>query len=285
MSKFRHSTLTVKSFDGNQLAGQSWLPENGALKHILVISHGLGEHSGRYTHVGEMFAAKGIGVYACDHRGHGNSFGKRGHIMSWSDYTRDLSLVEQFVREKHPDIPLALWGHSMGSLIALRFVETFPDNRFKALVVTGAPLELMVAVPAIKAKLGNFMSSVWPGLSLSNELDPSGVSRDADVVKKYIDDPLVHDRVSARWFTEFTAARGAVGGDVLKIKMPTLVMHGTADKMTDHIGSEKFHRLLDLPDTKKKYVAYKDWYHELHNEPEQQKPLDEISGWITKHCV
>ena len=175
-------------------------------KARMIIIHGLGEHSGRYLNVINRLVPKGISIFAPDFRGHGKSDGKRGHVLSFDDYLEDLySMFGVALKEIKPGMKCFLLGHSMGGLIALHYAIRRQET-IDGLIISSPSLGVAVKVPAIKAVLGKAMSSLWPGLSLNNELDASKISHDEKVVTAYRNDPLVHDRVTVRWFTEFLSA-------------------------------------------------------------------------------
>jgi len=172
----------------------------------MVIAHGLGEHSGRYGNVLERLLPKGITLWALDHRGHGQSEGPRGHILTFNQYINDLQTMVELSKEGIPEgMKCILLGHSMGGLIALKFALHFPEM-IDGVIVSSPVLGIKVEVPIIKRALGKVMSSIWPGMTLGNEVDASKISHDEEVIRAYENDPLVHDRVSARWFTEFLGA-------------------------------------------------------------------------------
>ena len=160
----------------------------------MVIAHGLGEHSGRYGNVVERVLPKGFSVWVPDHRGHGQSGGKRGHILNFVQYLTDLrSMIELAKKDIPGEIPCFLLGHSMGGLIALYFAQRYPEL-IDGVVASSPCLGMVIEIPPVKKVLGSFMSYLWPGLIMGNELDATKISHDPDVVKAYENDPLVHDR-------------------------------------------------------------------------------------------
>ncbi|MEA2013815.1 MAG: alpha/beta hydrolase [Thermodesulfobacteriota bacterium] len=252
-------------------------------KARMIISHGLGEHSGRYENVVERMLPLGISVWVPDHRGHGQSGGRNGHISSFSQYVEDLRNLVEIARDGiAEDVKVFLLGHSLGGLIALRFTACSPEM-LDGMIISSPALGVTVEVPAVKALLGRVMSNLWPTLSLANGLDASKLSHDEEVVRAYIEDPLVHDQVSARWFTEFFTAIEAAERSAPDIKSPMLMQLAGDDHLTNVDTSEKFYEAIGSND--KTLYVYKDLYHEIYNETAEQKKkvLDDLDTWLLKH--
>jgi len=249
----------------------------------MVIAHGLGEHSGRYGNVVERVLPKGFSVWVPDHRGHGQSGGKRGHILNFVQYLTDLrSMIELAKKDIPGEIPCFLLGHSMGGLIALYFAQRYPEL-IDGVVASSPCLGMVIEIPPVKKVLGSFMSYLWPGLIMGNELDATKISHDPDVVKAYENDPLVHDRVSARFFTELMAAMEFVNHQASTLNVPVLMQVAGEDYLVDADSSKHFFERLTLQD--KTLHVYDGAYHEIYNAPEDQKVkvLEDLEAWLDKH--
>jgi alpha-beta hydrolase superfamily lysophospholipase len=235
----------------------------------LVIAHGLGEHSGRYGNVFKRLLPRDISIWALDHRGHGKSGGQRGHILNFGQYLLDLRLMVESARKDLPEgRKIFLLGHSMGGLIALYFALQNPD--FIDGVIASSPgLGMVIEIPAVKNVLGKVMSFIRPGLSMANGLDATKISHDPAVVGAYQNDPLVHDRVSARWFTEFLAAMETVNQRASQIKVPTLMQVAGDDRLVNAQAARLFFEKLTMTD--KTLYVYDGLYHEIYNELEGSK--------------
>jgi len=254
-----------------------------AEKARLVIAHGLGEHSGRYQEFASRMISEGLSVWALDFCGHGRSEGKRGHIESFDQYLTDLDkLVDIAVKDAAQDTKILLLGHSLGGLIALNYAIRFP-HKLDGLLLSSPALGLKVQVPAFKAVLGKFMSTVWPGLSMANELDSSKISHDRSVVDAYIQDPLVHARVTARWFTEFVSTMARTHQSAAAVSVPTLMQIAGNDFLVDAAASEDFFNRLQVED--KTIHVYSGLFHEIFNETAAERTgvLDDLSAWIQAH--
>ena len=249
----------------------------------MVIAHGLGEHSGRYRNVVERMLPKGISVWVPDHRGHGQSEGKRGHVLNFVQYLADLRLSVELARKGRPEgMKCFLLGHSMGGLIALYFAQQYPGF-IDGVVASSPALGMAVEIPSVKKALGSLMSYIWPGLTMGNELDAGKVSHDPEVVRAYKTDPLVHDRVSARFFTEFLAAMETVHVQASNLKVPTLLQVAGDDQLVNARSSVQFFKQLDLED--KTLHVYDGRYHEIYNEGEdlRRQVIEDLEEWLETH--
>ncbi len=279
MKSYAHSTGTYIGKGGIEIFFQSWTVPSP--RGILVAAHGVGEHSGRYGNILKALEGTNISVYANDHRGHGKSGGKRGHVNSFMEYVYDLKLFIDFIREEHGNVPLILMGHSMGGAIAFKYALTYPED-MKALILSSPGLIPAVEVPAWKIAMGKFFSKYIPSLSMSTGLDANQLSHDRDVVEAYINDPMVHDKVSARWYTEFVSTGQECLSRAKELKMPLLVFHGKDDSIVDYKGSAMTFNSAGSRD--KTLRVFDGLYHETMNEVknEREKVLDTVKQWILK---
>ena len=251
----------------------------------MVISHGLGEHSGRYGNVIERVLPIGISVWVPDHRGHGRSGGPRGHVLNFEQYLTDLREMIDLAKTDMPaEMPCFLLGHSMGGLIALYFALRYAGS-IDGLVASSPCLGMVIEVPPVKRVLGSFMSRVWPGMSMGNGLDPTKISRDPAVVSAYENDPLVHDRVSARFFTELMGAMESVNRQAATLNVPVLMQLADEDYLVNSGSSKRFFEKLTLED--KALRVYDGAYHEIYNAPQDQKKrvLDDLEAWLVERMT
>lgn len=249
----------------------------------LVIAPGLGEHSGRYNNVIEPLLPLGVSIWALDLRGHGQSEGHRGHVSAFEEYLNDLStLIHLAKKELATGHKCFLFGHSLGGLIVLNFALRFPEVTDG--VITSSPvLGITVKVPPLKLFFGKVMSSILPRLSLANGLDVSKLSHDDDVVRAYVDDPLVHDRVSTRLFTEMLAAMEYTNQSASQLAVPILMQVAEEDYLTSTNASKRFFEELTVHD--RTLHVYEGLYHEIYNEPEDKraKVLKNLKTWMEAH--
>ena len=276
----QEKTGTLKSPDGLNLFYRSYRAEKERAR--LIISHGLGEHSGRYANVVERFLPQGVSIWAMDLRGHGKSEGRRGHILSFDDYINDLKSMVDDARKGIPEgMQCLLLGHSMGGLVALGFALKFPDL-INGVIISSPLLGIATEVPFLKRVLGKLTSSLLPALTLRNGLDTDKLSHDPAVVRAYVDDPLVHDKVSARWFTEILTTMEKVMGSAVRFKVPILMQLAGDDCLTDVNASKRFFDGLTLED--RVLHVYEGRYHEIYNEREDLRatPMEDLSRWAEK---
>jgi alpha-beta hydrolase superfamily lysophospholipase len=272
------STATLKTADGLDLYVRRWQAENVPHRWTFVVAHGLGEHGGRYRHLAAWFTPLGATVYAMDHRGHGLSGGQRGHAPSLKALLEDMDAVVMRARTESGG-PVVLIGHSFGGLLAITYALAHPDHIEKA--VFSAPLLIpKVKVPAWKRPLTKVLPRVAPRLAVSNEVDANLLSHDPEIARRYVSDPLVHDRITGGLYGE-TIARGeefiARAGE---LRVPFLLMQGRDDQVVDPIGSQRFFARATAPD--RAFCLYPGMYHEIFNEVDQAKVFQDVDSWLTQ---
>ena len=273
-----HQEYKLITQDGLNLYAQAWLSEVPA-RAVVVIIHGIGEHSGRYAHVAQIFAKNGFHTYVYDQRGHGKSEGPRGHTPTYQHLMDDLSLaIQQAHQITSKDLPIFLYGHSMGALEVLIYGLQEEKIKVKGTIATGTSLDLQ-ETSKIKILLARIMSPLIPKFTLSNGLDVNALSRDVQVVKAYVEDPLVHDRVSARLGMFFISGAEQILKQASAWHSPLLIMHGSEDRLSGIRGTELFVEKASGG------VTYKRWehlYHEIHNEPEKAEVIQTMVDWINE---
>ena len=275
-----HSTGTYESDDGLRLFEQEWSPE-GTPKAGVVIVHGYGEHTGRYVHVAEELTRNGYAVSTFDLRGHGRSQGDpRTFVRSFDEHLDDLERFLSRVRERHSGRPLFLFGHSMGGTIATLFaIARQPEIR--GLLLSGASLKLSDNYSLSLITLAKIISLVLPKLRLI-KLDASAVSRDAEVVREYVTDPLVyHGGIPARTGAEMNRAMERIRQRMETLEVPLLIMHGTCDLLADPEGSRQLYYRAESD--YKDLRLYEGLYHEILNEPEKAQVLADMVEWLDTH--
>ena len=249
-------------------------------KGLVVITHGLGEHSGRYGNIFKPLHDKGYSVFALDHRGHGKSGGKRGCIDSFDQFVDGVKRLMDIAKEKSKPGKTILLGHSLGGLIAAQYALRFPES-IQGLVLSGPLFRLSLEVNPLKSAVGKLVGSLIPNLTMDNGIDANLISHDAKVVEEYVSDPLVHGRVSARLFTEMVAAMENSLARAKVLSIPTFILHGGDDKLTHPDGSRQFHKEISSRD--KELKIYDGFFHEIMNEVEKDRVIADIMNWIDTH--
>jgi alpha-beta hydrolase superfamily lysophospholipase len=249
---------------------------------VALIVHGLGEHSGRYQHVAEALAARGIATFAPDHPGHGRSPGHRCFIQRFADFYPALDALRDKAEADYPGLPCFIIGHSMGGLIVGNYLLE-RQTRFAGAAFSGAAFEVPEPPSGIAIFINKLLASVLPRLG-ALQLDASQVSRDPEVVRRYREDPLVHSgKITARLLVELFAAMGSLAEQRGAIQLPVLVMHGEGDVMAAAAGSQHFFDAVGSAD--KTLRLYPGLYHEIFNEPEQAQVLGELGDWLDAHIA
>jgi len=267
--------------DGLTLHLRTW-PAADPRRGVVVLVHGLGEHIDRYDHVARRLNGQGFAVVGYDHRGHGRSPGQRGGMPSDDALCADLGRVLYAAREQFPG-PLVLLGHSLGGLIAGRFVaeglQPKPAAWWRpvdALVMSSPALH--PGTNAVQKLLLAVVAPMLPNLAVNNGLKVDWISRDAGVVKAYAADPLVHDRITGR-LGLFVARQGpAVIAAAPRWTTPTLLMWAGSDRCVSPAGSAAFAAAAP-----RNLVTLREWpglFHEIFNEPEQGDVLTVLDQWL-----
>lgn len=276
---------TVTTADGLTLQLREW-PRAGARGTVLVV-HGLGEHIGRYAHVAAQLNRAGLNVVGYDQRGHGSSEGARGALPGGDALLADLARVIDAVHAAHAG-PLLLLGHSMGGLVAARFcaegLAAAPAAWYRAVdaLVLSSPA-LDPGMNAMQKVLLAVLGRLAPNLVVNNGLKPAWISRDPAVVKAYVDDPLVHDRVTPR-LVRFIVDEGAhILQRAARWTLPTLLLYAGSDRCVAPAGSAAF--ALAAPKAVVAVREFKPLFHEIFNEPEQAEVFAALAGWLTPFSV
>ncbi|ADD29537.1 alpha/beta hydrolase [Meiothermus ruber] len=263
---------------GARLFYRCWRPEEP--RAVLVIIHGFGEHSGRYTDLATHLASRGFAVYAFDLRGHGCSPGQRGHVDTWRDYWYDLAFFRNVVESYERQTPLFIYGHSMGSLVVLDYL-TYQTSGLQGAILSGVLLEPGKVANPLLAGIAHLLSRYHPTFSLRLGLDARALSRDPGVVEAYRKDPLVHNQASARWGSEVLKTIASVKAQIKNIRDPLLILHGEADTINRVEGARWLFR--EAASIDKELRVYPEGYHEPHNDLQKEQVLHDITDWLQRH--
>ena len=269
----KHQTFTFTIYK-THFHGQIWQPEN--TKGVIVLAHGMGEHATRYIDfIIPSFVKNDYAVVAFDHFGHGKTTGKRGHNPNFEAVLTSIEKTIDKASQTFPNKPMYLYGHSMGGNAVLNYALRKPNN-FQGIIATSPFLKLAFEPPAWKMTLGKILQKIAPSITLGNELDPNLVSRDAKEVEKYINDPLIHDQISANFSLTFIASGKWAIKNANILKTATFIAHGTDDKIIDYKGSKAFANNSTLATLK----LYEGGYHELHNDFCKETLFSDILIWL-----
>lgn len=254
--------------------GQYWQSENP--KAVLVLVHGMGEHTTRYTtSLIPKLVEHNFAIVAFDHFGHGKTTGKRGHCPNYKAVLESIEKSIEKATELFPDKPIFLYGHSMGGNAVINYTLRKQHN-LKGVIASSPFLKLAFQPPQWKLSLGKLMQKIAPSVTLSNELNPNDISRDQKEVDKYIKDPLVHDKISANFSLSFMDAGNWAIENTQRLITPMFLIHGTADKIIDYRGTKRFAEKSENATLQ----LYEDGYHELHNDLCKEEVLTDITNWL-----
>ena len=269
----------LRSRDGTRIFYRRQAARGEKTRARVLVVHGFAEHSGRYEHVLRGFSERGFDAWALDLRGFGQSDGGRGCIRRWDEYLDDVQALLECAARDRATVPVFLVGHSMGGLVSTRFCEERPSG-LRGLLLSSPFFRVKMPVPAVKRAAATVLSSLVPDLALPTDMDPGLISRDPEVVKAYVEDPLVLKKATTRWFTEAMGAQARALADAPSLAMPLLVIHGAADAIADPEASRRFFELAGAQD--KTLRLWPELRHEILNEPEKQEVLAAFSEWIEK---
>lgn len=268
------STFTAS--DGVRLHATAWPVARP--RAAVIVSHGLGEHAGRYAAFARELVTRGIAVHALDHRGHGRSGGVRGFVRRFDRYVADL---EEYRRRVAGDLPAGtpvfLLGHSLGGLIAIRWLETHAGVALAGAILSAPLLGVAVQAPRWKVAASGVLSKVTPWLALSNEIDPAELSGDPAYIRSYREDPRVHDKITPRLYTEMMAAIGDAFAEKERISVPLLFLSPGADTVVREPDVIRFAESLGGDVTIRRYPGFR---HESLNELGRARPIGDVIGWI-----
>ncbi len=274
------STGTFKTTDGKSIFWKGWTPEPSP-RAVLHAIHGYAEHIDRYGNVvGELLPA-GWAIFGTDHRGHGHSDGKRGHVGAFQEFIDD---EKQFRRDvidaRLPGLPVFVLGHSMGSLIAMNSVEQNPEG-IRGLVLSGTGSRPGTDIPAFLLVLTKILSGLLPSVHVKSPLPPEFISRDPEVVKAYVDDPLVYNVITPRLAHEMNRYVVIGAQNAAKIQMPVLIQLGSED--TAFSGQKDLFDAIGAKD--KTFKLYPGLRHEVYNElaADRAAVLADLRSWLDGH--
>lgn len=273
-----HADGTFPGALGGRTYWQSWTPEAPAA--VVVLVHGIAEHSSRYAHVAQRLNEAGYAVYGVDHRGHGRSSGAKGNIGRFAGAVTDLHAVRRMAERSLPGLPVFVLGHSLGGLIALDYVTRSRGEGLAGLALSGTAIDPSIGT-RLERRLAPVLSALVPGLGVV-ALDPTSISKDPDVVSAYRADPLVYSgKVRARTGAETLRAITRVSRALRDLDLPVLVMHGTEDRLASPDGARRLVADIGSGDTTLR--LYDGLHHEIFNEPEREQVFADLVRWLDAH--
>lgn len=255
-------------------------PAAGSADRTLLIVHGAGEHSGRYSHIVPQVVARGWNIIAGDLSGHGRSGGVATHLDRFDQYLEDLDAVFRHFRLE-PE-RTALFGHSMGGLVATRFAQSRP-GQIAALVLSAPLLAFGMRVPVARRILGRVCLAVAPRTRFQTRVQLADITRSEDAIRRRIEDPLTNRTVTAGWYFRVHAALRDVSSEAAKMQVPLLLMQGAADRIVSPERAVAWY--VGVGSADKSLWLFRDHLHELLNEPDWSRTLDQVVDWLDVRIV
>ncbi len=259
--------------DGLLQLRRRWKPQRKAHVAVLLL-HGIAEHSGRYEHVGDHLASAGFDTIAIDHRGHGQSGGRRAYLESWSEFLDDVQ--DQLAEVKTLGLPVLMLGHSMGGLIATSYcVDNRPRPDFLALSSPALGVDLRPPEKVLRA-VGPIIRRIKPDLVLPNEFDPTVFASDVSVGERFRNDSLRNDITTISIGLELLNAIKVTTARLGRLDIPTICVKGSDDKLVPARACERLEVLGHHR------IVYPGFGHEVFNEPAGLEVVDEIIDWVDR---
>jgi alpha-beta hydrolase superfamily lysophospholipase len=267
---------TLRAADGVRLHALRW--PAASPRAALLLSHGLGEHAGRYAALARDLVPLGVDVQALDHRGHGRSGGARAYTPRFGRLVDDFEAFRRHAAGELPaGLPLFVLGHSLGGLIALRWLQAHPEAGLAGAVLSAPLLGIRKEAARWKVALSGVLSKLLPWVPIPNEIDPAELSSDPAYVRSYREDPRVHAKITPRLYTEMVRAMGDAFADGGRLALPLLFLVPGADSIVREEETLRFARGLSGDVTVRRYPGFR---HESLNEVERARPVADLVEWM-----
>lgn len=277
MPDLEEEDFHLNTVDGIQIRGSLFLPRRP--RAVLLFLHGFAEHRRRYRTYARWLQKKRFGFASIDLRGHGESGGRPGHIIRFEEYYQDLLVFLHWAREHLGRFKIFVGGHSLGSLIAIRFFQTgLWQHPVHGLVLSAPFLGFFQRISLWQERLLHTCSEILPGLKMPTGINPDYLTHNADAVMAYRFDPSIIRRPRARWLTEVLAHQKKALAQAPQLRIPMLLLMGLADRIVSVSRAEQFYAMLEAP--RKKWIGYRAMYHEILNEPGADLVFADSRRWM-----
>lgn len=271
------SKLTIPASDGTPLV-LTFFPAEGEARGILALVHGLGDYSGCFTRMIDFFVNHGFSVAAIDMHGNGAAGGLRGHIDRFELFYEDIDLLLEQARAQFGDLPIVLYGHSLGGNLVINYA--LRRKPLLAGVVSSAPMLRLKKRPTMTRIAAEVLNLVAPRLSLDAGIDTNNLTHDPQIVEEYINDPLVHGQATMRLLSQALRASSWARKHAEEFPLPLLLMHGSADSITDSGASAAFAKAV-LPQLIE-FRLFDGFYHTLHNEVGREEVYQAVLAFFDR---
>lgn len=253
---------------------------NPGTGRVLLIVHGMGEHSGRYRHFPHFLSDTFERIYAMDQRGHGRSGGLRGYAPSFDTLLEDLKNVVREIESRERGKKIFLFAHSFGGLVGLNLLLKEKTLPFAGAIISAPLLGVTLRVPGYKKALGEILGRTLPKVQLTNEVNPSHLSHDPAVVEAYVLDRLVHEKITPRLYLDLMAAIDWVSVQSGPMPCPVLFVVPGDDRVVSSARTIEFFRNLKFRE--KELLEYPGFFHEAFNEVGKEKVFEDVKKWLER---
>jgi acylglycerol lipase len=272
-----HRERTFEASDKLRLFSRSWESPGQSNRAILIIQHGLKDHSGRYAELANAVLPLGFAVYAMDMRGHGRSEGRKAYVGNFTSLASDLKIFVGIVREQNPNVPFFYFGHSMGGTLGvLTTINRMID--FKGIVLSAPALAPGEGISLNLIRITKLLGAILPSLPLMN-LPNKDFSRDPQIVLDMAKDPyIIQKNGPVRTAAQLLKTMRIINLQMEKFSAPVLILHGSDDKLANPAGSQALAKRAASTD--KTLKLYHGLVHDLVHEPEKSRVITDILEWL-----
>lgn len=264
--------------EGERIYVKSLSP-NDVPKAVIGIVHGMGEHSNRYFNLEPFLLKQGYAILAFDQIGHGKSSGKRGHVAHYRLLLDNIDRLILEAKTRFKGIPFILYGHSMGGNLVANYLLTRDVSYIRAGIISSPWLKLTYSPAIITIAIVRFLYRFFPGFTQNSKLNANAISRDSTYVQNYIQDPLVHTRISLAFFIHIFKAGLWNIKHANALKTKTLLYHGDADQITSYMASQEFDQNAKTTGLIQFHIL-PGFYHETHNDLGREKVYELIQQYL-----
>lgn len=275
----KYEEANYVGYDGIHMFQSIYRPDNDKPRALLIVLHGLGSHAGDFRDLGEYFANLGLAVFIPDMRGFGHYSGLKGHVMSFDEYIEDIQNLVMYAKDKYLNNIVFIFGASMGGLNAVRYVTKYPKE-IDGMILQCPGVSQTLEIGTGKKIAGNLLSLLNVKRYVSSDIKYEDTTRNEKVIKEMETDPLRFEMVTPRFGVVGLKASVDAFNSAHLIRVPVLLQQAGADKLVDPEKSKEFFENLSSAD--KTWKLYDGLYHQLHNEPEKEQVLSDLTDWLEK---